>query len=169
MFNNHTVAATAIMIGILGGRPDSPRRQREVGVCAGGGAAFGVGICNELPSAALVGLVFLLLWSQVPRAMWSLLFVGALIPLGMFFWTNYQATGGLRPFYSFYGTEKYAFIHEGVPSYWMSPRGIDSNRGQLLGLSAALHRGASRLVLADSGLPAVAGGLGRPEGSGRGG
>jgi hypothetical protein len=127
VFNNHTVAATAIMIGIWA----VDRIQRGVNakwefVLAG--AAFGIGICNELPSAALVGLIFLLLWSQVPRAMWSLLIVGALIPLGLFFWTNYQATGGLRPFYSFYGTEKYAFIHEGVPSYWKAPRGIDSNR-----------------------------------------
>lgn len=127
VFNNHTVAATAIMIGIWA----VDRIQRGVNakwefVLAG--AAFGVGICNELPSAALVGLVFLLLWSQIPRPMWSLLVVGVLIPLGMFFWTNYQATGGLRPFYSFYGTEKYAFVHEGVPSYWKDPKGIDSNR-----------------------------------------
>lgn len=127
VLNNHTVAASAIMVGIWA----VDRIQRGVHAkweLVLAGAAFGVGICNEHPSAALVGLVFLLMWSQIPRAMWSLMVVGALIPLGMFFWTNYEATGGLRPFYAYYGTEKYEFIHEGEPSYWMSPKGIDSNR-----------------------------------------
>ena len=29
------------------------------------------------------------------------------------------------PFYTAYGSELYEFVHEGVPSYWMQPRGID--------------------------------------------
>ena len=127
VFNNHTVAATSVMIGIWA----VDRIHREVNgkwefLLAG--AAFAFGVCNELPSAALVGLVFLLLWSQVPRSMWGLMIAGFLVPIGLFFWTNYAATGGLRPFYSYYGTEKYNFIHEGVPSYWMDPKGIDTNR-----------------------------------------
>lgn len=127
VFNNHTVAATAIMVGIWAvDRIHRGENAKWEFVLAG--AAFGMGVCNELPSAALAGLVFLLLWSQIPRSMWALMVVGALIPVGLFFWTNYEATGGLRPFYAFYGTEKYEFIHEGIPSYWIDPKGIDANR-----------------------------------------
>ncbi len=127
VFNNHTVAATSVMIAIWA----VDRIHREVNgkwEFALAGAAFGFGVCNELPSAALVGLVFLLLWSQVPRPMWALMVVAFLAPIAMFFWTNYDASGGLRPFYSFYGSDKYRFIHEGVPSYWMDPKGVDANR-----------------------------------------
>jgi hypothetical protein len=38
-----------------------------------------------------------------------------------------MVTGGPMPFYSAYGSELYEFVHEGVPSYWMHPRGIDKN------------------------------------------
>ena len=127
VFNNHTIAATSVMIAIWA----VDRIHREVNgkwEFALAGVAFGFGICNELPSAALVGLVFLLLWSQVPRPMWVLMAVAFLVPLGLFFWTNYEATGGWRPFYSYYGSEKYLFTHEGVPSYWKFPKGVDTNR-----------------------------------------
>ncbi len=127
VFNNHTVAAASVMIALWA----VDRIHRKVNgkwEFALAGVAFGFTVCNELPSAALVGLVFLLLWSQVPRAMWAMLVVAFLVPIAMFFWTNYQATGGLRPFYFFYGTEKYLFTHEGIPSYWMDPKGVDANR-----------------------------------------
>ncbi|MCP4508651.1 MAG: hypothetical protein GY826_19945, partial [Fuerstiella sp.] len=41
--------------------------------------------------------------------------------------TNWICTGGIKPFYAFYGTEKYVYVHEGVPSYWSQPQGIDAN------------------------------------------
>ena len=127
VFNNHTMAATGLMIAIWA----IDRIHREVHQkwdFALAGVAFGFCVCNELPSAAFVGLVFLLLWSQVPRAMWGLMVGAFCVPIVMFLWTNYDATGGLKPFYSYYGTEKYNFIHEGVPSYWVNPKGIDANR-----------------------------------------
>ena len=37
-------------------------------------------------------------------------------------------TGGIKPFYTYYGTEKYVYVHEGVPSYWSEPQGIDANQ-----------------------------------------
>ena len=127
VFNNHTVAAASVMIAMWA--VDRIHRQvNKPWEFALAGAAFGFCVCNELPSAALVGLVFLLLWSQVPRSMWGLMVAAFFVPIAMFLWTNYDATGGWRPFYSYYGTEKYNFIHEGIPSYWMNPRGIDANK-----------------------------------------
>jgi hypothetical protein len=49
----------------------------------------------------------------------------ALVPLAAYFVTNWLATGGWKPFYMYYGTEKYEYVHEGVPSYWMNPQGLD--------------------------------------------
>lgn len=86
-------------------------------------AAFAV--CNELPSAPLGLILFgVLLRASFVRT--ATCFVpAALIPLVGFFVTNYHATGSWKPFYMFYGTEKYLFVYEGVPSYWMNPQGID--------------------------------------------
>ncbi|MCA9051599.1 MAG: hypothetical protein KDA89_22830, partial [Planctomycetaceae bacterium] len=52
----------------------------------------------------------------------------ALIPLAAFFVTNIDCTGGVKPFYAYYGTEKYRYVHEGIPSYWMDPQGMDANQ-----------------------------------------
>ncbi|MCA9056526.1 MAG: hypothetical protein KDA75_22010, partial [Planctomycetaceae bacterium] len=56
----------------------------------------------------------------------------ALIPLLAFFITNGLATGGLRPFYMAYGTEKYEYVYHGVPSYWVDPQGIDRPKDSTL-------------------------------------
>jgi hypothetical protein len=50
----------------------------------------------------------------------------ALIPLGGFFYTTYLASGDLRPFYAFFGTNVYEYVHQGIPSYWKQPQGIDA-------------------------------------------
>ncbi len=127
VFNNHTVAATSVMLAIWA----VDRIHREVNgkwEFALVGAAFGFAICNELPSAALVGLVFLLLWSQVPRPMWGLMIAAFLVPMALFCWTNYGATGSWKPFYFAYGSDKYVFTHLGIPSYWSAPKGVDANK-----------------------------------------
>jgi hypothetical protein len=36
-------------------------------------------------------------------------------------------TGSLSPFYSSYGTDKYRYEFEGIPSYWTNPQGLDRN------------------------------------------
>lgn len=132
VFNNHTVAASCFFMvlpmaaQILVEGKKSGFRYFLCGVLA----AFGV--CNELP-AALFGLALfcLLLADDAKKTLWWFL-PGALIVLGAFFWTNYQATGSLKPFYSRYGTETYEFVHEGVPSYWKDPKGIDKPRDSTL-------------------------------------
>ncbi|WP_437205443.1 hypothetical protein [Planctomicrobium sp. SH664] len=128
VFNNHTIAASAfflalpLAIDLLSGERTEEWRFALCGFLT----AFGV--CNEFPAAAFgTGLFLLLLWSSPRRALTGFL-PGALIPLIAFFLTTYEATGGFKPFYMYYGTDKYNFIHEGVPSYWMEPRGVDRAR-----------------------------------------
>jgi len=128
VFNNHTIAASCFFIALaLAIRCQTPEFQKgwRFAWC-GLLAAFGV--CNELP-AALLGLgFFFLLLKASPRQTLIWFVPAALIPLGGFFLTNYAATGGWKPFYSQYGTETYEFVHEGIPSYWSDPKGIDKPR-----------------------------------------
>lgn len=127
VLNNHTVAATAVVIAlyplvrILQGH-DAGWRYALVGFWA----AFAC--CNELPAAAFGVATFGLAFWKSPRKAWLWFAPAALIPLAAYFYTNYLVTGGWKPFYAYYGTEKYLFVHEGVPSYWMRPKGLDTNR-----------------------------------------
>src|SRR5690606_9947931 len=83
------------------------------------------GTCNELPSGLLGIGVFLILLKAAPKQTLTLFVPAALIPLIAFFVANFAATGSWKPFYASYGTETYEFVHEGVPSYWSDPKGID--------------------------------------------
>ncbi|MCA8991468.1 MAG: DUF2029 domain-containing protein [Planctomycetaceae bacterium] len=124
-FNNHTVAATFLMFSLVlavsilvEGREETWRY-----VLCGMTAAFTC--CNELPAAAFGLALFFLMWRHNSRKAWTLFAPAALVPIAAFMITNYQATGGWKPFYLFYGTEKYVFVHEGIPSYWADPQGVD--------------------------------------------
>lgn len=125
--NNHTVAATSAVFAIyplLRIISDRVEKPWLFALC-GFWAAFTC--CNELPAALFGVLAFVLLaW----RSPWktALYFVpAALVPLVAYFWTNYLATGGFKPFYAFYGTEKYLYTVDGIPSYWLNPQGVDKN------------------------------------------
>lgn len=83
--------------------------------------------CNELPAALFGLVVFGLLLKANPRLTCFVFIPAALIPLIGFFVTNYAATGGWKPFYMYYGTEKYLYEYRGVPSYWNHPQGLDQN------------------------------------------
>lgn len=89
--------------------------------------------CHELPSALLGVATFVLLCRKSVRqtAIWYV--PAALIPLAAFFVTNWIATGGWKPFYMYYGTEKYLYVVDGIPSYWHDPRGMDQNLDSPLG------------------------------------
>ena len=124
--NNHTVAAVAVILAlyptlrILVERSGRPWHF----ALAGFFAAFAT--ANELPAAALgVALFGLLLWRSPVRTL--LCFVpAALVPLAAHFGTTYLATGGWKPFYAYYGTERYRYLHEGRESYWLNPQGLDA-------------------------------------------
>lgn len=125
VFNNHTVGTTFIIyslylaITIVAEDKRCWWRFAICGICA----AFGV--CNELPAAAYGLALFFILLKADPKRTLIAFVPMALIPLGGFFLTNYHATGGWKPFYLYYGTEKYRFVFEGKPSYWLNPQGVD--------------------------------------------
>ncbi len=126
--NNHTVAALAVLFSlypaarILCDGAASPARFALAGFFASFAAV------NELPAAAFaVAVVGWLLYRRpVKAAVWAI--PAALVPVAAFVWTTYLATGDWKPFYAFYGTDKYKYTVDGVPSYWMHPAGLDVNR-----------------------------------------
>jgi len=125
--NNHSVAAMCLVFmlaPLLRILSDGSRRGfdfAQVGFWAA------LVCCHELP-AALLGIAVLVLLFRKSASQTAKWFVpAALIPLVAYFVTNYLATGGWKPFYLYYGTEKYLYEIDGVKSYWHTPHGMDQN------------------------------------------
>ncbi len=87
--------------------------------------------CFELPAALLGAIAFILAARRNLRLTLRWFLPAAALPLTAFFVTNWICTGGLKPFYAYYGTDKYIYVHEGIPSYWSQPRGLDASRETL--------------------------------------
>lgn len=124
-FNNHTVAATGLMVTLYAAWLILSKSSvsRLTWLTAGFFAAW---TCtNELPAAAFGVAIFLLLWRESPRKTWTLFVPAALVPLAGFFLTTWLSTGSWKPFYMYYGTEKYEYFFQGIPSYWMNPKQLD--------------------------------------------
>ncbi len=130
--NNHTPAAICALFSILA----MVRIQRSLRcqtklcpldfVLLGMNAALST--CFELP-AALFGVISFLFAVRADVAKTAKFYVpAAIVPLAAFLITNWICTGGLKPFYMYYGTEKYNYVHNGVPSYWMNPQDLDANQ-----------------------------------------
>lgn len=131
--NNHTPAAICIifsisaMVRIEAARHAKTAREPASGDFAALGLSAAFASSFELP-AALFGVISFLFAARVDWRKTAAWFVpAALIPLAAFFVTNWICTGGIKPFYAYYGTEKYVYVHEGVPSYWSQPRDLDAN------------------------------------------
>lgn len=141
-FNNHSLGAVCLafalgpLINLLnfvfrpsGLKSASPETTEKI--CPLNFVSLGfwtaAAVCCELPAALLGAIAFLV----AARANWrqTLLWFApaALVPFAAYFVTNAIATGGWKPFYTFYGTEKYLFTLHGIPSYWLNPRGLDRN------------------------------------------
>ncbi|MCR9202610.1 MAG: hypothetical protein NXI04_28545 [Planctomycetaceae bacterium] len=125
--NNHTPAAVCLifclsaMVRIRMATAPAGRDFAIVGVTAA------LTTCFELPAALFGILSFVFVVTTDVRRTLTHYVPAALLPLIAFFVTNYIVTGGIKPFYAYYGKEPYVYVHEGVPSYWSSPRGIDAN------------------------------------------
>lgn len=124
-FNNHTIAASCVTIAIyaLLTIVVDERGDRRHFALAGLFAALAC--MSELPATLFALATFGVLLRHNPRKTLTVFVPVALVPLLFFFVTNYLATGGWKPFYLYYGTDKYEYIYRGIPSYWMHPAGLD--------------------------------------------
>ncbi|MEZ6060309.1 MAG: hypothetical protein R3C19_08115 [Planctomycetaceae bacterium] len=128
--NNHTPAAVCLLICLsaiirLGHASTGDQAGRDFWIM---GLTAALTCCFELP-AALFGIVAFLFAVRVDVSRSLTCFVpAAVIPLAAFFVTNWLATGGIKPFYAYYGQEQYVYVHEGVPSYWSNPKDLDANQ-----------------------------------------
>jgi hypothetical protein len=125
--NNHTPALCCVVFAIAavngaGGGPISNSRLALAGFFAS------MTVANELPAAAFLAGLGLLLARRDWKRTIVFFGIGAVLPLAAHFVTNALATGSWKPFYSAYGTEKYRYVFEGIPSYWMDPKGVDKAR-----------------------------------------
>ena len=123
--NNHTVAATAVVFvvaAVLRVTVDGdlcPRHFIFAGLFAGWAAA------NDLPAASLVAVAGWLLFGTDRRRTLMFFLPAVALMAVAFIGTNVIATGGWKPFYAYYGTEKYLWTVDGQQSYWLNPLGID--------------------------------------------
>lgn len=125
--NNHSPAAICVVLAmypLLRVINDGESRKRFFALVGFFTAAT---FTFELPAALLV-LVFgaLLLKIDLKRTL-TVFVPAALIPIVAFVALNCVVTGSLSPFYSSYGSDKYVYEHEGIPSYWSNPQGLDRN------------------------------------------
>ena len=125
VLNDHTPGAVSVMFALCAAIPILTGRRQSGWLFAMAGFWSACACCVQLPAAAFGVAMFVLLFLANGKRTLCWFVPAALIPLAGFFYTNYLVTGGWKPFYMYYGTEKYEFIHNGVPSYWMNPRGID--------------------------------------------
>lgn len=127
--NNHTPAAVAAMLTLWAVWPlwAAPRGEASPPIwryaLAGLFAAWTT--CNELPAFPFSLAVACVCLRTSPARTLTAFAIAALVPLIGFFTTTYASTGSPLPFYTKFGTEAYRYVHEGIPSYWMAPTGID--------------------------------------------
>ncbi|TWT61298.1 hypothetical protein [Rubinisphaera italica] len=136
VLNNHTIAVVTLIFAIYPAARIqkahathellSSRKLALLYMNAGFFAAFTC--CNELPAGLFGIAIFLVLCKVDCKRTWMWFVPAALVPLIAFFVTNIIVTGGWKPFYLYYGTEKYVYEHLGIPSYWAEPRGVDRAR-----------------------------------------
>lgn len=126
-FNNHTMAAVALIVALWSVLPLLQDGRRDVWQFILGGLASAFVVCNEMPAAVFGAAMFCLLVVRAPARTCLLFVPAACIPLAAFLYTNYLCTGSWKPFQMQYGTEIYRYVYEGVPSYWMKPGGIDQS------------------------------------------
>ena len=79
----------------------------------------------ELPAACLILFAGLMLLRTNPRKTLLAYAPSAFLVVAIYLAMNVVATGDIRPFYSYYGTEKYLHEVAGIPSYWADPKGVD--------------------------------------------
>ena len=124
--NNHTVAAVCAVPALYCTARIAIDRSRSAAHFAATGFFAALACAFELPAALFAVIVFGFLahHDRIRTLKWFV--PAALIPLAAFFITNGIVTGGWKPFYAYFGSDKYFYTHEGVPSYWSNPSAVDA-------------------------------------------
>ncbi len=125
--NNHSPAAICVVLAmypLLRVISDGDHRKRFFALAGFFSAAT---FTLEIPAALLVVVFGALLLKANPKRTLTVFVPAALIPVVAFVALNCVVTGSLSPFYSSYGSDKYVYEHEGIPSYWSNPQGLDRN------------------------------------------
>lgn len=123
--NNHTIAAMGIAVAIFVWlRPGSSGGVIRFAVW---GFGCGWAVCHDLPAGLFAAWMLGEACRQSRSATLFGFLPGATLPVVAFLACNYAATGSFIPAYAGYGGDSYRFIHEGVPSYWLYPQGVDRN------------------------------------------
>lgn len=128
--NNHTVAAASATLALYALviilQTDTVKATRWPYVLCGFATAWTA--ANELPAASFGVFIFAMVYWCSPRKAFVYFLPAAMIPVLALTATNIIATGSWKPIYADYGTDKYRFVVDGIPSYWMNPQGIDKNK-----------------------------------------
>lgn len=119
-FNNHVPAAAALVLCLAIVLPLHRHPARRPGFAAAAGLAGGLAAAFDVPNAAYVALIGVLLLSRPGNLNWLAFGLAAAVPVGVQSWLLYVSTGSpfpvqLRP---------EAFIYES--SYWRNPLGMDA-------------------------------------------
>jgi len=131
--NNHTIAATALIIALYPAMVITIEGRKEWWLFAISGFFAAWTCTNELPAALLGFSLFILLLAHAPGRTLLVFLPAALVPLSAYFALNYLVTGGWKPFYAYYGTEIYNFGEfKGIKSHWNQPSGIDQGKDNTL-------------------------------------
>jgi hypothetical protein len=125
--NNHTPAAICLIFSLaplcrLMTGPVHPLHFAIAGFFAASCT------CCELPAAPWGVVAFAVACRAGWRPTLTCFVPAALIPLGIFLASNWQATGSLVPTYASFGAAEnnpYHYIVGGIPSYWLNPSAID--------------------------------------------
>jgi hypothetical protein len=121
--NNHTAAAICVTFALWSYVYYTFSHK----TWALGSAGFfaGFACCQELPAASFaVVLGILCARLSFPLTLKNYLPL-SLLPIVAQVINNRIVTGGWKPFYAYYGTEKYNYEYWGIPSYWLEPGGLD--------------------------------------------
>jgi hypothetical protein len=127
--NNHVPAVCCVMFALRAAVVTVPaslslKRVAFAGLMAGCATAL------ELPALAFLAGLFVILLKFAPRRTLLGFLPAAAIPLAAFLISQKLATGSWTPFYASFDKpgSPYLYVEDGVPSYWMEPKGLDAGK-----------------------------------------
>lgn len=127
--NNHTPAVCCVVFALRAAVVTIPSHI-SLNRAAVAGLMAGTAVTFELPALAFLGGVFVILLKYAPKRALAGFVPAAIVPLALFLIVNKVAIGDWAPAYAAYGQENgpYRYVENGVPSYWMNPKGLDTSK-----------------------------------------